>query len=356
VINSCKKNPDPLPNEYSPVFYCNGQIGNEDLAIGAGLDSFYLQTNYAYNQREDIVEYVSEFKKVCAGCSESLKVIIRNNKKGEVSNFVFDSVFSIKNDYRYYSNNPLAYKVYFTSESVGLGAVSHFWRFDDGNQSTISNPVKEFAINSISNVEYTSTFANNCKSTINKSLFLMNDSIANNYPNIIYYQDTVNTNYIFTIDQLSNIKNVSWDFGDSTNLLNGLSVNYFSPRQGVGLVKANIETFSGQNFYLSKNVNFGKTSDCEANFSFRITPVDKGQQLNTVIIQYTDRNGKVYSSENILQDENVLFAIKEIVSRQLNENKIVTTAFSIDADCLLSDGNQSFKKIKFNSKIAFAHP
>ena len=53
---SCKKNTDPVANISNPLFYIEGLMDNQKLLLEAGVDSFYLQTDYNLNSTDTYLD------------------------------------------------------------------------------------------------------------------------------------------------------------------------------------------------------------------------------------------------------------------------------------------------------------
>lgn len=352
-IVSCKKNIDPVGNNGNPEFNATGLVNGQNLNITAGIDSFYLFTDYGYDSTKDIITYVSEFKKPCIDCKESLKIIIRNNNSGKNVPFAFDSIFGYSN-YNYYIDNPTFYKVnFFADDTVNI---VHQWDFGDGTSSTLTNPTKLFPSSNNPVVTYNSKnlIISNCTSSIAKKIFLAADTINLTYPNMITFFDSAQSAFIYFNDT-SNIKSISWNLGDGDTSSNK-SVYHKYTNPGIYKVTANITTvYLNQTIEVSKNIAIN-TNACKANFSFTITPENNIPQFSTVIIEYSDKNGKVWRSNTTKQDASSYFKVLTKNPYLSNEKNQATHRFDVEWNCILSNGSSKINMNNVKAKIAFAHP
>ncbi|MES2380244.1 MAG: PKD domain-containing protein [Bacteroidota bacterium] len=353
-IVSCKKNIDPVGNTGNPEFNVTGLVNSQNLNITAGIDDFYLFTDYGYDSTNDIITYVSEFKKPCIDCKESLKIIIRNNHNGKNVPFAFDSIFGYSN-YNYYIDNPTNYKVnFFAADTINT---THQWDFGDGTSSTLSNPTKLFPSNNNPIITYKSTnTVTACTSSIAKKIFMNADTINLVYPDMNIFPDADTAqNVSIYFNDTSNIKTISWQLGDGdTSSSKSVYHKYTNP--GIYLVKATITTvYLNQTIEVSKNIAINTTA-CKANFNFTITPEHNIPQFSTVIIEYTDKNGEVWRSNIAKQDASSYFKVLSKEPYLLNEKNQATHRFDVEWNCILSNGSSKINMNNVKAKIAFAHP
>ena len=351
---SCKKNTDPVANISNPLFYIEGLMDNQKLLLEAGVDSFYLQTDYNLNSTDIIMEYISEFKKPCVNCKESFKIIIRNYAFGLNKPYVFDSVFNLTN-YDYYLLNSNSYEGSFTSNASGSGVITHLWDFGDGTTATTANPTKIFPNNYNNIITYTSSFSGGCSSSIAKKLDFSVDTPILNYPEIINYSDSFGKVLNFSLSDSINIKKVNWYFGDGDSL-SGMGVSHTYTNAGVYLVKALITLFSGKQIEVNQNINYINKILCKANYTFKFVPIQNVNQFSTIIMEYTDKNGMIYSSKNAKQNSTSFFKLLPLNPYVLNDKNQATYSFNLTGNAVLSNGTQNINFIGFKSKIAFSHP
>jgi small GTP-binding protein len=294
------------------------------------------------------------------GVLDILKAVVervpppKGNVAAPLKALIFDSVFNLTN-YDYYLLNSNSYEGSFTSNASGSGAITHLWDFGDGTTSTIANPTKIFPNNYNNIITYTSSFSGGCSSNIAKKFDFSVDSPILYYPKIICYSDTSGKVLNFTLSDSFNIKKVNWYFGDGDSL-SGMQVSHSYSNAGVYLVKALITFFSGNQIEVNQNINYINKNLCVANYIFNIVPIQNLNQFSTIIMEYTDKNGMVYSSKNAKQNSTSFFKLLPLNPYVLNDKNQATYSFNLTGNAVLSNGTQNINFIGFKSKIAFSHP
>lgn len=359
LLITCKKNIDPVANTDSSFFFVKGSLNNQDFKIEAGIDSFYLFTNYSGT-------FVSEFKKPCADCKESLKISLLSPRYKKDGPFLFDSIFGLDLfDYSFKNDLSRSYAVSLVARPKGAGTLaSQLWTFSDGTSSNLANPTKVFSGNNSYGVnywvEYITPPAQRCTTSINKVFnFMAQDSLSDStyrsIPKISSYFDTTNLKTFFFLTDTINSISCSWTFGDG-DTASGFNVSHKYNTPGQYEAKANLVLKGNIPWQLNERVGYLDNS-CIANFDYTVTPLGFiGNTKTLIVIEYTDKNGVKYNSQIAEQNSNTFFKIISKKEHEPNEKGQKTTAFEVAFYCKLSNGTQTIDFITSKAKIAFAHP
>ncbi|MEL6251170.1 MAG: PKD domain-containing protein [Bacteroidota bacterium] len=360
VSASCEETPLPEEMMGEVVFFAKGSTSIEELDIEAGINDYYMSSSHALNNR-DVLVYRAEFQRPsCFDCGEVLRIEINNNEAladGESP----DVEEALKTGTYEYSNIRDVSDIYivdFTSEnSSGSTVDSSQWDFGDGSVSMNEDPRHEYVNPMDINPEVClrTVDANGCVSLICNQVIL--DSASCNVD--FDYDWDPNTGFVNFFDQSEGQYPLRhrWDFGDGFGASLG-NPAYFFGRTGDYTVCLTVTDATGCKRTLCKNIGTDPSS-CNSNFSYEINQISgpTSPQYNRVMIQWTDKNGKVFRSDKNDQRSLSRFEILESEAYDKNERGENTRKLLIEAVATLwAEDGESIELTLEEASIAVSHP
>ena len=357
MVIACKKKAEPIDENGSPEFYIKGEIDQTPVNIEAGVNNFFLQTTYNMDNNQ-VYEFSGNLFKNCSNCKGGLKITLKNYKTGVSSNAVnTDSTFASKKfdfSMKGKANIPY-YSVNLVANPTGSNALlSQKWTFSDGSVSNGSMVNKTFKSGTVQQVQYTCNYANTCSSTISYKLHLNYFMKPEDMPAFTYESvDSAHIMYKFTAIGDSS-KTYLWHFSDG-GAANG-NIVYYGFNAG-SVFAVSLTAINGNDTTeVTQNINTRNNTDCKANFTSQISPVLDPLNLATVQVEWTDKEGNIYSSAELKQDMSTYFQITENEAFKLNASGMKTQMLKVLINCNLSNGSKSISVKNLQGKIAVAIP
>lgn len=354
---ACKKRLEPIDEIGSPVFYMSGEINNMPVTLEAGKNNYYLLTDYRMDN-DNIFEFTGNLKQNCGTCKAGLKIVLRDYKKSSLGE-AFRPDSSFENKKIDFNRKGMANIPYYTinlkaNPSGSAALVSQLWQFSDGSSETGNQINKTFKTGTIQDIKYTCNYSNACTSSITYQLKLNPFMSPDQLPEF-NYTPLDSTHYIYKFSAIGDTLNTYlWHFGDG-KIIKGKTVFYgFSSNK---VVSVSLKQISGNDtMEISKNIGTGSNTDCRANFIKELIPVKDPLNLTTVMVEWTDANGVVYSSAEMKQDINTNFSVLGSEVYKTNNNGMKTQLLKLLINCKLSNGSKIIEIKNLEGKMAVAHP
>ena len=360
VLISCEETPLPEEMMGEVVFFAKGSTSAGELDIEAGIKDYYMSSSYALNNRNVLV-YRAEFHRPsCFDCGEVLRIEINNNEVLEEGENP-DVDEALKTGSYAYSNVQDVSDIFivdFDSEnSPGTSIDSSQWDFGDGAVSMSEDPRHEYVDPSDFNPEVClrTVDANGCVSIICNQILLDSASCKVDFE----YEWDQNTGFVNFFDQSEGQYPLRhrWDFGDGFGASLG-NPAYFFGRRGDYTVCLTVTDATGCKRTLCKNIGTDPAS-CNSNFSYEINQVSgpTSPQYSRVMIQWTDKDGKVYRSDKNDQGSLSRFEILDSEAYDKNERGENTRKLRLEATATLwAEDGESIELILDEASIAVSHP
>lgn len=364
-FSSCVKDQIPPIENTQPIFGFNGDFDGENIEIKAGLDDYYLFTTYSHDEL-DVYTFSGEFKRTNSNSHlNNLKINIRASETVE-SGFSFNIANSLhKGDYgfqepRVSSTSP---GIQFNSSVNGAGSFDYEWDFGDGFTSTNANPIHRYRTTGAYKVTLDiSNAQTNCQSSISNDLDIQSKMLTNiDECKADFTYKLIGSNLVeFTSlvpDSLT--LDYFWDFGDGTTTTIGQGTKVWTHQYNQSKLYEVTHRITRANCVVAKNkiITTNPTNNqCIANYDYaRITdPGNDSLELSKVEVIWTDENGTVFSSKNILQEVNHNFEILAVEDYTPNENQIPTKKIRGIFSCLVADETQNKILELRNIEVSFA--
>lgn len=354
---SCKTNEDPIGYIGNAEFFASGKINNQPFLMEAGNNNFVMETSNSKDTL-NINYYTGTLKNTCNNCNENLSISIRNYEVGNSANWQVDSVFRNDRILQFFKEilPPSSFRVIFKNESKGLGNVDYTWDFGNGFGSLSENPSFVFTNQGKQNITLLANYKDvNCNSNIQNPIYI-NPNDLNNNINFTYQNIGNNIFRCTVINADSNTHRFVWKYQNQTTSF-PVGKTFDLPAYTLeGVYKVDLLAINKTNndtVFVSKNLATLATTDCSANFSYTIQPVRDTLQLNKVIVDYTDKNGVLYSSKNI--EQFTAFVIQEVSNYKNPQSGKKTVKVKVLFTCKVSNGAQTLELNNVNGIFAFSY-
>lgn len=336
-LSSCRKKdfPETVPAPQGD-FYFNGNVAGSDVSIKAGTNSYYMYSSHSLDN-SSLYRFTAELKPAgCIDCKNSIRITI-NDFKYSVGNELAKIDSSLMPRPYPLLGAPF-YAVKFRS-IFNKSATSFLWNFGDNSSSVEANPIHLY-----------SSLGNYSVSLKINSDYGCQQYISNiekiNYPGKhvkISSSSTSANEMSFTANTPdSSTSSYLWHFGDgSMSNLATPSHSYSIP--GTYPVSVRIINAANDTLYARYNVAT-QTSPmpCITNYSVEsVSQVPNPKPFSTIIIDWTDENGDVYTSNNVLQPKNSYFKILSVEDYDLNERGEKTKKIRVNFSCQVYNGTRT---------------
>ncbi|MEO0473400.1 MAG: PKD domain-containing protein, partial [Bacteroidota bacterium] len=314
LLFACGRQELPEVRKGEPSFFLTGKIGEETLDLAAGLENYYMHTDFGSTEDSILAFEASLSLADCRDCPGSLRIFMRDAEvRNQGASVPIDEVI-LPGDYAFTNpkpEGPFFYRVEFNNDEIAGDDVVYQWDFGDGFAAKGINPVHEYLRQSLINprVCLTAIDESGCKSTICNDLNLISEGCKADF------QFAVNdNNYVSFQNQSVGIApfDYEWDLGDGFNATLG-NPGYQYESDNLFRVCLEISDAVGCESKICKNLSTG-FGDCVSNFNYEVSrqASPDPSQPQSVLIVWTSPNGTVYRSDGGPQDAEQLFRIQEV--------------------------------------------
>jgi len=356
VFISCKKK-DPVETTEPPVFSFSGKINGNSINYASGINDYYMSSSYN-TDINNVREFSGELKiKNCTGiCSNSLKIKIKNYRDLSGPPTSIDSL--INNSYFAYSTpigNAAAYSATLIPQFIGGTPQTYFWTFHDGSTSSSTSPVKIYNKSGKYSVSLNIQSTTLCTSTLSNMVKIgqTGNEVESNY--------TVSTptgNIVsFTAQPVlgSPPYTYNWNFGDGNTSTVANPTHTYST-SGVYLTSLMVTDANNNSDVYQNNINTQSPGTCLTRFTYVKFDITIQLNLSNEIVEWTDSNGILYTSENNTQPSTSGFKITSVEEYLSNENGQKTKKIKGILNCTLYNGTNSVILDAANFTFALAYP
>lgn len=356
-LSNCKPPEEPFNDTGEPVFALTGSIDGRPLQIMAGVNGYYMFTNFDKPITDSIYRFSGKLNKdSCTNC-EAIEIVIGDASISSGAGLV-DIDKALSSTIKFEDPSQIRSKEYtirFLAQDSGFVLPSYSWNFGTGNDtSRLANPVITFLDSLPKNVCLT-VAAGGCFKTI-----------CNEFrPFEVDKGDSVPPGFDYIVGRTVLFRNTSfglsyqWTFGDgNTSFAYSPEHQYNSP--GTYRVCLTVKTIANTHTYCKNVVVTDPIFTCVANMAYgkpsvKIIPESF---ISKAIVRYTADNGNIYESSQGIQPSSTFFTILSYKNYQHNEKGEKTQQVNMSFKCRVFNTNGSdFKDLEItNGVIAVAHP
>lgn len=364
-VANCKPKDEPFDEgKGSPVFLISGSVDGRPTQYIAGVDSYYMYSQYRYDVKDSVYWMEAELKKTnCTTCPNSILISIADAEVSSGTGSVNISKVVQPDTFVFFPASggttiTNSYKFDFIGEDTGYINPSYLWNFGGVGTSTLKNPSFTFTDTQIRNVCLTVTdLTSSCKNTACNTI---KPQVAGN--------DTCSPRFSYIVLGDTSIQFVNqsqggtyfWDFGDGFFSTQMSPLKKYSKKDTYKVCLTVSTSQCTQT--LCKSVVFADTSfTCGTSFyvggTKLNTVVTTNPQTSTVVVRYIDENGVLYQSN--LQNQPVGSNFTKVSTRNYdpNEKGEKTQLLNITFKCRVFNSIGGFKDIVVtNGVVAIAYP
>lgn len=346
LLASCEK--IELDSEFTgtPVFSMDLDIDGVVKTLTAGNENYYQFTGK--NIEQGAFEFYGDLRQEnCIDiCGESLKITFRSDR---IAPTVIPAGASLK----YKESNPaVTPKARIQLEAVPFGEppFSHVWEFEDPSIDDLTGDrvVIEFDDFASQRIKLTTTDNDGCENISERNIDLSDLNPFSNGCNdyILFIEPVVDSSgfgdpnfFVFLFNNFGAPDSAVWDDG-TIGFVNNFNVDSIQGDICVTVYDQGCEA----DYCLSMTVptdnspsNFPKI--CATQFTTQKEVVfEQGDttQLNTVLVEYTDETGKVFSSEISPQSVDSYFNVTDSQPFEVNEKGEPTRILDVKFSCKIA--------------------
>jgi hypothetical protein len=368
LFTHCKKVELPDNLEGDSVFKLSGELSGDVIDIQAGLDNYVLRASSARDS-SGLHQYIGTFEPLECCDQPKVRFVFRGVSRQEA---LPDSSLKVRN-YDFFvpvsNTSETNYKAGFESTfstSDPFPPYAYEWDFGDGTMSNLANPTHEYEDDTDRMVQLSVTAANGCSAFIEK--WISFDSTADISCPVdftltpIFQAQAVGVEANLSLSTAGLIySSWLWNTGDSIDVITLFPLSQ-TPEEIC--LTASIDPI-GCTSTVCKSVyqNFiqGQFSlgFCTTDFSYTTTvesiDIPAPEQLGTIIIEYEDEDGLLYSTAYGAQSSPHFFNVLLITPFDNNENGKPTVKVDVQFEATLYDMDGSeWNTIQGEATIAVA--
>lgn len=367
TVSSCKKD-DPLPetgaSAGTPVFSCTGTMDGAPFTLEAGGNDYFMSTSSEVDAN-GVTDFIGELKpqNCTSNCGGSLKISIKDYRSSLLSPTNIDS--SIVPGF-YSFATPLGASsqfsnTFYSSLQNGI-AQSYTWDFGDGTTGTYTSSTVThlYTHPGVYKVSLTILSTGGCSSTIANEIQF--GQTGNAF--LPQFQTTISGDVATFIPiPIGGIPpfTYAWDFGDGSVISTETSPSHRYTSPGVYKASLTMTDLVGTSAiqYVNVSINSGSANntDCSSRFIFpAATPLGNLLNLSNVVVEWTDTDGRVWTSNNNSQSSSrSMFRIISVTDYISNQNGEPTKKIHAKFSCTLYNGFRSINMSDVETIFAVAH-
>ena len=360
AVGSCKKKDYPNePAAPAPVFTFNGNINGTPVSISAGMNNYYMSTNYS-TDANGVYAFMGEFKDAgcTTGCTNALKISINDYRPAtSLPSPVIDS--SLAPGYYTYSipiGDSIKTNVYLQGSLKNGTAQSYLWNFGDGTTSTQQNVYHKYLHPGVYHTTLTAVSTSSYTSTVSKNVQV---GQTGNAFEAIFNQVSMGSSTTFTsgLNGQAPIQSYSWNFGDGYSDITANPIHVY-PGAGVYLASLTKTDATGYTDTFEKYIIIPTTSTSYPEIAMLPgNAVPNPMHLANVVVEWADINGTWWTSNSLSgQSNKSMFRIISVSDYQNNNAGQKTKKIHAKINCTLYNGTQSIQMDNADIVFSVAYP
>lgn len=354
--SGCRKE-EPVPVTGDPVFYVNGTLNGSPLLLRAGVDNYYMYSNYSSDQ-QNVYTFSGTLK--VDGSNDpspnSLKISISDSRASAPSPALIDSaIFPGTYFFSQTQSSPLA--VQFTSTAVGDVVLGYTWDFGDGNYSSAANPTHVYSIAGIYTVSLSTQFIHNNIVQADTVSGMVNVGLPGVCSSSFTASNIFSNAYLFQATGTggNGPYTFNWDFGDGYQGTGDSLTHLFVTTPPDSVCTVTLLTIDANNdtFITRQNIALSGATGCYSNFTTQAVITSSG--FSSVTVEWTDAAGVTYSSAGGVGMNNS-FQVISVEEYAPNENGQRTKKVRMLITCTLFNGINAVQLTNTEVVFALAYP
>lgn len=332
LLCSCRKKdfPETITTTESD-FYFNGQIDGATVSLKAGIGGYYMYSSHAKDSTVSLYRYIADLKPAdCNHCKNSIQVIIHDPRSvSTTEKMLIDSLLPGA----YPLMGASFYEVKFNS-LFNKNAAAYTWDFGDNSGSVDANPTHIYKTAGKYKVRLKIDSDNGCQQYIVNTEKIKypfarpNIYVIQSSPNVMNFTTSLDSSYSF-----------HWDFGDGTTSTSPMPSHGYNVSGTYPVILRTIKDHDTS--YVRHNIAT-ETNPMPCVSNYHVASVDRVKNpdlFSKVIINWTDEQGRVYTSDNFSQPEDSYVNVISVEDYDNNEKGERTKKIKLSFSCKVYYGN-----------------
>ncbi len=360
LLQGCKKEPLPQPAAGEPVFYVDCIAGSSPVRIEAGNDQYRMSPGYYRDSNEVYVLQADLSKNGCVSCN-AFTIKVNDHMASQANAPVhIDSTLKPGNYlYNDRSLQPTQYVVKFRPEIMYDPTGVYTWTIIENGEEPVyvSGYNAGLTFNALQSYSVSMRYedASGCSAQHYAQFNLgfgsqpLVTATRTAYPDLLYSFSAS----IVGAEPLS----YYWEFGDGQFSAEKTPAHTFQPLGG-GFYTTTLTVTDAANksSYAYYQVPASVDPVCSANFITEVTAIPNVKAFSKITIEFTDNNGKLYSTRDFVQPQESKFEIVSVESYKPNKDGHPTKRFKAFFNCLLRSGSEELIITNGEAVVAVAYP
>jgi hypothetical protein len=357
---SCRK--EPLPEEIpaDPVFRAGFTADGVPVEIKAGINGYSMTPSFSKDSTNTFVFTGKLDQSGCSGCGWSISILLNDYKpSGNFVTNIDSSLYIGEHVFEGKATQSDIFDAQFTSVRNQVASYEEFkWTVADGTQTTQATGTSLNATLKAGKT-YTVTLSyndglGNCN-TVHTRVFKPGNPLQFNAK----AQRTglqSELNYSFSCEPFITGYQYHWEFGDGSASDVWTATHKYSENGASYPAYLRITNNKGDTCIAHYQVPGSLSTECDANFNARITPVLNPRRYGAVTVILTDPAGEVYTTRDIVQPTGSSFFLQDQAAYENQVTSAKARKISVAFNCLLQGKTRTVALTQGSAVIAVSYP
>lgn len=361
LMASCKKSQRlPEPDLTEPHFYMSGELDGQALSIQAGDEDYYMNSSWFRRDSAGLFVYRGTLSRQ-TGAGYGITILINDYGYTRTSENMYADSALRPGPYRYYDMNPKGMRqiVDFIPLREENPAATYLWYMTDGESETAEHHGYSFSPTLEAGKTYSVTLDYNDGMGICVSRHMNVFTAGSKLQTSIVAEKQSGTDLEYRLSYHTEGTGpyayaCEWLLPDYTIDTRPVLTQAFPPGQSLIRLKL-MDKITRDSCISYYQLDATRGTPCDANYSARFSPVYNMFLYSSVTVLLTTPDGRVYSSQDLVQPAESNFEIVSVRDYRVNEAGQPTKQIHLRFNCLVRNGDATLSLKKAEAVIAVAY-